>query len=151
MDNAPHNALRAAVARSLAEGSPELVEIPDARVKFFYDHAGYSWRRDEGETEEQGHVRCALALADAELWAEAAPAFRVEWEDDWIVGSHVREFGDSYDAEPDTCEVALAYVGADVVASLGCIDDADDNYRRVVNAELADEARALLIEELGRI
>jgi hypothetical protein len=106
---------------------------------FFYEHAGYSYNTAI-ETPEQGRRRTAQALADAELWAHEA-GYSVDWEDDWDVTDHVAEY-DTYDTEPATCEQATMHDpdGA-VVASLGCIDDATDEYRRVVEAELALEAK----------
>ena len=104
--------------------------------RFFFEHAGYSYD-PATETPEQGRHRCAVALAEAEAWAkDVGVAF--SWEDD-NVGSHVEEY-DAYGAEPETCEVALASLGA-LRASLGCVDNADANYRRVILAELADELR----------
>jgi hypothetical protein len=105
--------------------------------RFFHEHAGYSYDPTT-ETPEQGRRRCAAALAEAEAWGKDVGVV-FSWEDDWNVGSHVDEF-DAYDAEPETCETALARWGA-LLASLGCVDDADDDYRRVVQAELADELR----------
>lgn len=104
--------------------------------RFFFEHAGYSYD-PATETPEQGRRRCAVALAEAEAWAkDVGVAF--SWEDDWNVGSHLKY--DACDAEPETCEVALASLGA-LRAGVGCVDDADANYRRVIEAELADELR----------
>lgn len=115
---------------------------------FFYDHAGYSWRPGE-ETEEEGRIRCARALADAEALAKEC-GFRFEWEDDWTTRDHVAAFPDAYDSQPDTCETCIAYnARGDIVGVLGCINDADDNYRRVIEAELADEALAPMVAALA--
>ena len=87
-----------------------------------------------------GHIFPGLAVAEV----LAARGWRVVWEDDWDVGSHRDFYGpdSAYaDREPDTCETAaLVDESGDVLASLGCIDDATDEYRRVVAAELAAEA-----------
>lgn len=107
--------------------------------RFFYEHAGWGYSPGE-ETPEQGRERGAKALAEAEAWAKRE-GVEFRWDDDFGI-DHVAEF-DCYDTEPETCEVCVAYIDGCVVASLGCIDDADDNYRRVVMAELADEARYL--------
>lgn len=116
-------------------------------VQFFHDNAGWSYdpRR---ESSEQGRQRCAYALAAAEAWAENM-GMRFTWEDDWDVGSHREHYGadSAYsDGEPTTCETCIAwkplpYDGWQDVASLGCIDDATDDYRRVIAAELAMEVR----------
>lgn len=48
-----------------------------------------------------------------------------------------------FDYQPTTCEAAIALDReGDVLASLGCIDDAEENYRRVVAAGLYWEALA---------
>jgi len=112
-----------------------------ASERFFYDHAGYSYD-PKTETRQQGRIRCARSLADAELSAIRL-GWSYVWSDDWDVGSH-KEFygkGSAYeDSEPNTCEhCTLKDSDGRVLASLGCIDDADSNYRRVIEAELADE------------
>jgi hypothetical protein len=107
-------------------------------VKFFYDHAGYSYDPNT-ETRIQGRKRCARNLADAEEQARANN-WSFEWQDDWSVCDHVQEF-DTYTEQPKTCEgCILRDESGKVLASLWCIDDADANYRRVVEAELAEEA-----------
>jgi hypothetical protein len=69
------------------------------------------------------------------------PYYVVKWEDDWEVGSHVAEF-DCYDTEPATCEVCLVYSpDGELLASLGCIDDATSEYRQTIERELVDEAK----------
>jgi|SRR5579863_2281853 len=104
---------------------------------FFYRHA--RWSYGAGETEEQGRTRCARELAGAEHWAQSV-GLTYLWESDWTVGSHVSEY-DCYDEEPGSCETCVAYLNGAVVTALGCIDDADDNDRRVIEAELASEAK----------
>jgi hypothetical protein len=105
-------------------------------VEFFERHAGFSY--GAGETPEQGRHRCAIELTRAEEWAQVARV-QFDWFDDWAIGSHVEEF-DAYDEEPKNCETCVARLGSTVLASLGCIDDADEHYRRVIEAELASEA-----------
>lgn len=108
-------------------------------AEFFYVHGGYSYD-PEVETPDEGHRRTAAVLADAEAWARET-GLTFQWEPDPSGTVHVREF-DCYEAEPETCEVCTAYdADGEPVASLGCIDDATDAYRRVVEAELAHEAR----------
>jgi hypothetical protein len=79
----------------------------------------------------------SLACARAELNAHALGVY-VVWHDDWEVGSHREEYGkEVYDQEPDSCEVAiLRDATGEALGSLGCIDDADEHYRRLVSAEL---------------
>lgn len=64
----------------------------------------------------------------------------VSWDADWEVGSHLEEY-DCYTKEPDTCEVATVWgPNGECLASLGCIDDADDEYRAIVESDLIKEA-----------
>ena len=79
-------------------------------------------------------------LADAERWAKDQ-GHEFVWRDDWEVGSHRDEY-DAYDDEPSTCEwVEIVNAEGDPIGpSLGCIDDATPEYRRVIEAELAWEA-----------
>lgn len=109
-----------------------------AAEQFFYDHAGYSYR-PETETRRQGRRRSARRLAEAEAYAKEH-GWSVNWADDWDV-DHRKEF-DCYDnGGPSTCESAVLRDADDhILGSLGCIDDADKNYRRVIEAELALEA-----------
>jgi hypothetical protein len=113
--------------------------------QFFYDHAGYGFNPSNGETAEDGKIRGARALALAEATAEAK-GITFRWEDDWEIGSHKEFFGpdSAYDDhEPDTCEQCDAIdASGEVLASLGCVDDAGKDYRRVVEAELAAEVLA---------
>lgn len=119
-------------------------------VWFFYRNAGYSYD-PANETKQQGRWRGARTLANAEAWARQEN-ITFGWEEDWLVGDHIREYG--YDDNPLTCEVAAAYASdGEILASLGCIDDASNDYRRVINAELALEAQdrypSLLLEKAG--
>lgn len=113
-------------------------------LRFHWEHGGFSYD-PATETADQGRARCALEAARAEAWArEQGIEFR--WEDDWAVTDHAHEFcEDAYpDGNPETCEVCTAYLGDTMLAALGCIDDASDEYRRVIEAGLAAEARAEL-------
>lgn len=101
---------------------------------FFYENAGWSYD-PETETSDQGKLRCAHALAQAEMSA-AVRGWFVSWETDpepwdgdtpyygplWIAILRDRE-GD-----------CLASIG-----SVACPGQASD-YGRVIDAELADEA-----------
>ncbi len=110
----------------------------ETAVKFFYEHGGYSY--GQGGTKEQGRLRCARALAEAEAYA-SAHGWRVCWSDDWSIGDHAKEYDCYEDGGPETCEHAALYTAdGTLIGSLSCIDDASTNYRRVVEAELASEA-----------
>jgi hypothetical protein len=119
-------------------------------VRFFFSHAGYSWN-PQTETPTQGRWRTARDLTRAEGYANAND-WTFEWSDDWACGSHVREYGsESYPEEPSTCETCLLRdAEGNVLESLGCIDDASAEYRRVVQAELASEALASIENTLER-
>lgn len=107
-------------------------------VAFFYQHAGAS----NPDTPELvvSNMSIALNLARAEREA-ARRGWGVTWEPDDLQVNHVTEFPDAYEAEPDTHEVALLRDRqGNLLGTLGCVDDADDDYRRVVAAELAMEA-----------
>lgn len=68
--------------------------------------------------------------------------YQFEWVDDWEIGNHYHFFGECYvDGEPTTCEGCICRgEDGEVLASLWCIDEADDEYRKVVESELAAEA-----------
>lgn len=118
---------------------------------FFYEHAGYS-HDPKTETAEQGRIRCAKELAEAERIAHNLN-WETRWENDWDIGSHKKFYGPGScyeDSEPTTCEYAQLWDadGMHCLASLGCIDDATSAYRRVIEAELADEALAAYDREI---
>ena len=107
-------------------------------VDFFIEHAGFSFD-PKVETEEQGKRRCAEALAAAEEWAQEV-GVRFDWREDFEV-DHQKEFDCYADGGPETCEWVAAMLNGELVASLGCVDDATPEYRRVIEAELALEAK----------
>jgi hypothetical protein len=111
----------------------------DEAVEFFGQNAGL--RIYPGESENQARLRAGQEYAAAEMTIREQ-SWSVGWLPDWEIGSHLQEYGEAYsDGEPDTCEVATLYNSRDeILASLGCIDDATNDYRRVVDAELALEA-----------
>lgn len=121
-----------------APSGPEDFAEDDPDVAFFYEHAGWGYN-PAVETPEEGKLRSAKALVAAEKWAKQA-GYKVVREDDWAVGNHVHEFPDAYDTEPETCETFILMTpDGDVAGTLGCVDDADEDYARVVSAELALE------------
>ena len=118
--------------------------------EFFFTHAGFSYD-PKRETKDVGRWRCSVALAEAEDVARRAGA-NFDWEDDWSLGvSHAEFYSDeaypSNDGEPDSCESCTLVLDGEVLASLGCIDGADSDYRRVVEAELALE----VIDQLRKV
>lgn len=108
-------------------------------VSFFYKYAGWSYAPGK-ESPRAGRLRGAKLLAQAEAWARSENLV-TEWSDDWDIGDHHAFYGDAYaENEPTTCEqVRLIDPDGVTLASLGCVDDADNTYRRVVGAELALE------------
>jgi hypothetical protein len=115
-----------------------------AAVSFFLAHAGFSYD-PKTETQEQGRVRVARALAEAEalyLRAHQVAEVAIVWTHDDIAASE--------GGFEETCECACIVHddgnGGEVLASLGAIWDADANYRRVIRAELAQECADKLRE-----
>ena len=63
------------------------------------------------------------------------------WEDDWMVGDHQKEYDCYEDGGPETCELCVLYSAAgDVLAGLGCVDDATEEYRREIEQRLLVQA-----------
>lgn len=110
--------------------------------EFFYENAGFSFD-PQTETAEEGKRRCANELAEAERWAsDAGLSFA------WAVDPDVNSSDHSDEPDPYSLwECVARDMNGDTVASLGAIDFGrdgdpwDDPYRRVVEAELAVEAR----------
>ena len=91
------------------------------------------------ETKRQGYARQARQLAKAERDARAL-GYTFDWQEDWQL-DHQKEYDCYPDGGPETCESCLMLdPDGKVVQSLGCIDDATPEYRRVVEAELALKA-----------
>ena len=108
-------------------------------AEFFYENAGVSYDPRK-ETEEQGRRRGAKSLAKAEKLAHER-GYSFHWEQDDITSA---EFSD----DPNPWAIWRCLVrdeSGEVVGSLGGVDfgrDGEpwgDNYRRVVEAELAYE------------
>jgi hypothetical protein len=121
--------------------------------RFFFDHAGYSYTPGT-ETPEQGRTRCAIMCANAEdLLMRACRVADVgtSWEDDpdgWEDWRADKRAGRST-TRPETIEQATIWHrdpegSIHYLASLGAIQDADSDYRRVIRAELAIEAETEL-------
>lgn len=71
--------------------------------------------------------------------------FEYVWTPDWDLGgcNHAQFYGDeAYPlGEPETCErVVLVDMDGHILAALGCIDDADDFYRKTIQVDLLMEA-----------
>lgn len=101
--------------------------------QFFYKHAGYSFD-PQTETQEQGRRRCAREMAAVE-----AHALSMGWRYDWEWDPAPWD-GDA----PEPHEVlgcTLRNAAGQVLASLWGIGDPSPAYARVVQAELAAEAR----------
>ena len=110
--------------------------------RFFWKHAGYSYD-PATETKAQGRRRCASLLAEAEAWAKDHE-LTFTWEHDPFgeLGDHEAwcEAGCGRSHEILLC--LARYRDGEVAASLSGIIDPDRNYARVIEAELALEARA---------
>lgn len=105
-------------------------------VQFFYEHAGYSWVR-ERETEVEGRRRGAVALAEAEARALAGPFFFDAVPDDQPWDGDAPYDGPLWVVTLYSVEGSA---GGNVLGSLGSVAcEADDDYMRVVRAELALE------------
>lgn len=104
--------------------------------QFFYEHAGYSY--GQGETQEQGRLRCAKQLAQAEAWAlDNCVGF------EWCLSDTTSE--DFSDDEPYYRLWDCVARSEDRMTCLCGIDFGRDRepwgdpYMRVVQAELALE------------
>ena len=116
--------------------------------RFFYDHGGFSYD-PQTETRAQGKRRCAVALAEAETWAEQmGMTFEWEWDFDGDFGDHDVWCKPSCGKQHEVTMVCAKYRDGQVAGSLCGIIDADANYRRVIEAELASEAQAEVFDSL---
>lgn len=124
---------------------------PNTPAAFFYEHAGHSWTPAK-QTEEEGHVETARALALAE-----ARARRTGWAFEWTITndtarSYAEEIARVTGLPAEIPQkggyhrlwhcTARNYDGI-VMGSVGCVDFGPrckpwgSPYRRVVEAELA--------------
>lgn len=126
---------------------------PEA-VRFFYEHAGWSYN-PRTQTSEEGHKECAEKLAASEAAMRLDNSVFIVWEYDDDIDEPGEDGGPLYlamlcidtDATPD---IIRGYDPRDgiferpgkIVATLGGIDLGGDNpmnYKRVVAAELYAE------------
>jgi hypothetical protein len=119
----------------------DATDAMNGRERFFYDNAGYSYL-PSAETEEQGHINSAKALAVAEQYAEDR-GWWCEWSPDECPGC---------DCEDSQCCCCMGTrhvstrlslwdeYGGRCLGSLGGICEPSTEYRRVVRAELALDA-----------
>lgn len=115
-----------------------------ADQRFFFTWAGYSYD-PLTQTPEQGRTKCAIALADAEalfLKAYKVADVCIEWVDDLDADEPEHKVATIWNRVSDIEAVGLA--------TLGSIDRPDENYKRVVRAELADECRNKLREIVAK-
>lgn len=112
----------------------------NADQKFFYENAGYSYN-PATETQDEGRTRCARELADAEARGRDA-GLSFDWSVDQDSDSRDHAKGARYELWQCVCYdaegKAVAYLGAVDFGRNG--SPHSDNYRRVVEAELAQEA-----------
>lgn len=127
-------------------------------VQFFYQNAGWGYPTGSAPAQQRAHrLNGARRLAAAEAWAEReglACVWRDEeyldagdWpnREDW---AHVQQDGARYATLYRPCpDHGVECPHAEVLESLGMISESldtreRDNYRRVVAAELALEARS---------
>ena len=123
--------------------------------RFFREHAGYVVGQ---------RALNALSLAKAEHWANVSGIEFVTMPDEYADASFVETWSrreqEEWRKHDHECVSVLAFVpcpdhGTDCkharcVASLGGIFDADNNYLRVIRAELACEALHTLRQERAR-
>lgn len=112
----------------------------DSAIQFFYEHAGYSYDPSK-ETPEQGRMRCAMELAQAEEWLEKRNGW-AEWEEDICPDRSWLEKGDNRPIFACLVYVPCQHCGARGESEyMGGIDlgpfGQDETYQRVVRAELA--------------
>ncbi|WP_309382005.1 hypothetical protein [Cerasicoccus frondis] len=114
-------------------------DLPKAEA-FFYKHAGFGYAPAQ-ETEEQGKLRHAHELANAEN-AALEHELDFNWTQDVCDSSEWSDEAPAWEQWVCTCRDAQGRI----LVALGCIDFGRDGapwgapYKRVVEAELAVEA-----------
>lgn len=127
--------------------------VKQSPVRFFYSHAGYSYD-PKTETRNQGKWRTARELAHAEAEAQRLNlSFNWDYDPDGCIGCDCGQT-DCACASSEPHETLYCWVEDEQgnnLASLGGICGADCNYKRVVEAELAQEAIAALQAEGAKV
>jgi hypothetical protein len=121
---------------------------------FFYEHAGYSYNSAKGETAEQGRVRCAIELAQAEQYAANLEwTYEWDWDESGCNGCDCKSADCACytGAGHETLVALLKDQDGRVLASLSGICGVTDSYRRTVEAELASEAMVDFDKEIETI
>jgi hypothetical protein len=114
---------------------------------FFYQNAGYS-HNPKTETPEQGRVRCAKGLAEAEAVGQRL-GYVFEWEFDQDPDlSWMSDEERTQEHEVLCCRIVDPENARHSLAFLCGITDPDRNYSRVIEAELASEAIGELDREI---
>lgn len=108
-------------------------------MELIYELKGFARRRDPLP---------ALSDASLDFWAESC-GLEFEWAPDWGV-NHVEDYG--YDEDPETCESCRLYDPdtGETLASLCCIDDATEDYRRSIERDLCQEAYQARIRRIRK-
>jgi hypothetical protein len=121
---------------------PYPAPLSTSDTRFFYDHAVWGYN-SATETAAEGRLRGAHALASAERTARKLGWF-CEWVDDpnadnsWMDAEERVQPHEAYGCI--LYRICAACGQREQLASLWGIYDTDANYRRVVEAELAQEA-----------
>jgi hypothetical protein len=129
----------------------ELVALTLA-ADFFYEHAAFSYD-PKTETEEEGHTECARQLAAAEHTIQSDDTYRYEWGQ--TEGLTNADFEDT--DNPYLLWQCVLFRGDEAMVSLSGIDlgrhgvPATENYRRVVEAELALEQIKNMVSEAAEM
>ena len=114
---------------------------------FFYQNAGYSYDT-KTETPEQGRIRCAKSLAEAEAVGQRL-GYVFEWEFDQDPDlSWMSDEERAQEHEVLCCRIVDPENARHSLASLCGITDPDRHYSRVIEAELASEAIGELDREI---
>jgi hypothetical protein len=104
---------------------------------FFFEHAGWGYDPKK-ETAQAGRLRCAKDLARAEMIADQLDWY-YEWEQDQ--DPDLSWMSEEEQAKEHEVLVCRLFDSKDrVLEAIGGVTDADRNYGRVIEAELALEA-----------
>ncbi len=147
METLKHTSTLAKVTKAGRSKEAKARKILTPDQLFFYLNAGYS-HDPKTETAEQGRIRCARQLAEAEEISE-----RMDWEFDWAWDecpdlSWMSDEDREQEHEVLCCRIPDPKNPRYSLATLCGITDPDSKYRRVIEAELASEAIAELDKEI---